>query len=365
MADFSNGLSYVPLHLLKRNSFVSLSHAFPAIEQSFSSCFARASCQEKLATYLPYIIAGAILLIWPPFMATYVRTWMIQFLIFSIFGVSLNFLFGYAGLFSLGHAAFFGLGAYTAGILAVRYGIESFWLLAPSGILLATAAAAIFGIIALRVSGVYFLFITLAIGELLASVAIKWVSVTGGTEGVFGIPYPNLGLPFTMNEASFYYLVLIIFGICMYSLYRIIKSPFGLALQGIRDNERRVQHLGYNAWLNKYIAFIIAGLFAGVAGVLYAPFARTVVPSSLGAMTSATALLMVILGGSRIFFGPIVGAAVILFLQYFAGILTPERWPLILGGVFVLTVMFLPGGIGTHLVPLWNKVRYSYGSTKA
>lgn len=138
-----------------------------------------------------------------------------------------------------------------------------------------------------------------------------------------------------------------------------------MALQGIRDNERRMRHLGYNTWLYKYIAFIIGGAFAGVAGVLYGPFIGSVVPLTLGVTTSAIVLLMVILGGSRTFLGPVIGAAVIVFLQYFASILTPERWPLILGGVFVLTVMFLPGGIGTYLVRLWNKVRYSYGSTEA
>jgi len=320
--------------------------------------------QKQLVSYAPYSALGAIFLIWPLFMGAYTQSFMIQILIYGIFAVSLNLIFGYTGLFSLGHAAFFGVAAYTTGILSVHYGIESFWLVAPAGILMATLAAAIFGIIALRVSGIYFLFVTLAVGELLAAIALKWVPVTGGSNGLYGIPYPDIGLPFTMNATSFYYLVLIIFVICMFILYRIIKSPFGVALQGIRDNEHRMRHLGYNTWKYKYIAFIISGLFAGVAGVLFAPSGGVIVPSFLGAITSTLVMLMVIIGSTRVFFGPVIGAAVILFLQYYVSLFTPERWPLILGGVFVISVMFLHGGISIHLLKLWDRIRYSYGSAK-
>jgi len=144
-----------------------------------------------------------------------------------------------------------------------------------------------------------------------------------------------------------------------------MKSPFALALQGIRDHEHRMMHMGYNTWLYKYIAFIIAGLFAGAAGVLFGPFGGSIVPSLLGTVSSALVMLMVVIGGDRIFFGPIIGATIILFLQYYASVITPDRWPLILGAVFVIAVVFLRGGVSIYLVKLWDRIKYHHGSTKA
>lgn len=287
----------------------------------------------------------------------YAQTFITQVLIFGIFAVSLNLLAGYGGLFSLGHAAFFGVGAYVSGIFMVRFGITSFWLVAPASIFAATLCAFIFGTIALRTSGLYFLFVTMALGELLSAIALNWVDMTGGSNGTVGVPYPDLGLPFVMTSVSFYYLVLVIFIICIFLMYRFVKCPFGLALQGIRDDELRMRHLGYNTWLHKYITYGIAGLFAGVAGMLYPSSGGGVVPSVLGIITSSLALLMVVIGSIRLFAGPIIGAVVILFLQYYASIFVPSRWPLILGGVFVIAVMFLRGGVGIYLVGLRNKVK--------
>jgi len=230
---------------------------------------------------------------------------------------------------------------------------------------MAALFAAIFGVVALRVSGVYFLAITLALGQLLYSVALKWRTMTGGTNGLVGMGYPDLGLPWvTMTATSFYYMVFVIFVIIFLLLYWIVNSPFGYALQGIRDNEPRMRCLGYNTWLYKYVAFIIAGLFGGVAGVLLSYYSSVMVPDYLGMATSCLVALMVIVGSDRAFFGPVVGAILIVFLQYYSSIYTPERWPLILGSVFVLSVMFLRGGISIYLSKLWRKVRYEYGSVK-
>jgi branched-chain amino acid transport system permease protein len=224
----------------------------------------------RLAIYGIYALIGVILIILPPFASPYLKSMLIKVLIYGIFALSLNLLFGYTGLFSLGHAAFFGVGAYTAAILMVKCGIGNFWLLIIAGILAATICAAFFGIIALRVSGIYFLLVTFAIGQLLYSVALKWTPVTGGFNGIVGITYPDIGIPgFTVTSTSFYYLVFIFFVICLFLLYRVAKSPFGRALQGIRGDERRMQCLGYNTWLYKYIAFVVGGLFAGIAGVLF------------------------------------------------------------------------------------------------
>ena len=325
----------------------------------------RQAWMEKLVNYVPYFLLGIILVFLPPFISPYLRSFMTQMLIFAVLACSLNLLCGYSGLISMGHGAFFGIAAYTVGIMSVRHGIDSFWITGAFGILLATLAAAFIAIFVLRVSGLYFIFVTLAVSELLASLAIKWVSFTGGSNGVYGIPYPNLGLPITLNADSFYYLVLIVSVISMYLMLRIMKSPYGLCLQGIRDNQRRMEHLRYNTKLFQYIAFVLSGLFAGVAGVLYAPFVGAVVPTNLGALISATVTLMCIIGGVRIFWGPPLGAALVLGLQYYTSIISPERWPMILGGIFVLTVLFLPGGIWHYITKLWNRVRYSYGSVEA
>jgi branched-chain amino acid transport system permease protein len=311
--------------------------------------------RSSLIRYGIYVLIGAACILLPPFISAYGRTMIAKVLIYGIFALSLNLLFGYAGLFSLGHAAFFGVGAYTAAILMARCGIESFWLVMVGSLLSVTLCAAFFGIISLKVARIYFLLVTLAVGQLLYSVAIKWRSVTGGSDGIVAIPYPNIGIPwFTMASTSFYYFVFIFFVICFFLLYRVAKSPFGRALQGIRGDERRMQCLGYNTWLYKYISFIVGGVFAGVAGVLAMYQNGFVGPGQLGVFTSTTAMLMVTLGSDRVFWGPLLGAALVIFLEYFSSLYTPERWPLILGGAFVLSVTFLRGGVALHLVRLWK-----------
>jgi branched-chain amino acid transport system permease protein len=148
----------------------------------------------------------------------------------------------------------------------------------------------------------------------------------------------------------------------MFLLHRLVNSPFGRALQGIREDETRMRHLGYNTWLYKYVAFVIAGLFAGIAGVLFGHYATIVVPANLSVLTSTLVMLMVIIGSTNVFFGPVVGATIVVLLQHYASIYTPERWPLILGAVFILAIMFLRGGISFHLTNLWDKIRYRTSS---
>jgi branched-chain amino acid transport system permease protein len=316
----------------------------------------RPTLRQRLVSYVPYIIIVIILLVLFPLVPAYAKSMLTQILIFGLFAMSLNLLVGYLGLFSLGHAAFFGVGGYTSAILVTKFGITSFWLAAPAGILLTVVVAAILGVIALRVTGMYFLFVTMAFGELLSAVALKWTSMTGGADGTVGIGYPNLGLPFSIHETSFYYLVLIIVVISAFLMYRLVNSPFGRALQGIREDERLMQHLGYNTWLFKYITYIIAALFAGVAGILFAHFNNIFVSSYLDVTMSTTVALMIIIGSSSMIFGPITGSAVILFLQYYISIFTPARWPLVLGAVFVIAIMFLRKGISFYIIYLWKRM---------
>jgi branched-chain amino acid transport system permease protein len=319
-----------------------------------------------LTAVLPYLGGALVLGISPSFLSTYGEGLMTRFLIFALFAMSYNVVFGYAGLLSLGHAAFFGAGGYTVAILKLRYGVDLFWISAPLGVVVATLIAALFGIIALRAFGIYFLLVTFALGQMLYSLAwnVKWLS-SPGMQGITGIPLPNLAIPgFTLNTTWFYYMVLIFFAISFVLLYRLVRSPYGLALVGIREDESRMKALGYDTWLYKYTAFVISGAFAGIAGVLFTYYNFFVSPNHLGIITSFLPMVMAIMGGLGTFLGPVVGAAVFIFVETFASILSPQRWPLILGGLFVLTIMFAREGIGVYLWRLLTKVSHATGSVK-
>ena len=320
--------------------------------------------RRQLIRAAPYVVGGMLLLILPVLLPNYFQIVATQVIIFALFAVSLDVIYGFTGLFSLGHAAFFGVGGYTAGLLMVRYGIESFWIGAPLGVLMAGLVAAGFGIVALRVSGVYFLLVTFALGQLLVSVATKWdflSTAPSSTEGVLGIYRPDIGLPgFTWSITGYYYFVCACFVLCFVILRRFVDSPFGHALQGIRESEARMRALGYDTWLHKYIAYIVAGLFAGLAGVLIAYHDGFMVPASFGVSNSALVLLMVIIGGAGTLYGPAIGAAVIILIEVAASMYAPERWPLFLGVAFVLAVMYARGGLVIYLGRLWSKVSVAW-----
>jgi branched-chain amino acid transport system permease protein len=303
------------------------------------------------------IVIGLFLTAAPPFIGITYVSLLTKFLIFALLVMSLDIVFGYTGLWSFGHAALFGVGAYTTGILINRYGITSFWLSAPAGILMAALVAAIFGVIALRVSGLYFLIVTLALGQLIYGIVMEWGPMTGGYDGLWNVPLPDLGINFT--SLSYYYFTLIIVLICAFILYLITKSPFGHSLQGIRENETRMRCLGYNTWFYKYIAFIIGGLFAGVSGVLYVHFNGAVNPGDVGLAASGIAMLMLIIGGSGRLWGAAIGSVVFLSLEYFISLITPARWPLIMGASFIAVAMFLRGGLWLYLQRLWGRASQS------
>lgn len=315
----------------------------------------------------PYVGMALILATIPFFLSTYGRGLMTRFLIFALFAMSYNIVFGYAGLLSLGHAAFFGAGGYTVALLKLHYDVDLFWISAPLGLLVATFTAAVFGIVALRASGIYFLLVTFALGQMLHSLAwnVKWLN-SPGMQGITGIPLPDLAIPgFTLDTTWFYYLVLIFFIISAGLLHRLVCSPYGHALVGIREDESRMEAVGYNTWLYKYTAFVISGAFAGIAGMLFTYYNFFVSPNHFGIMTSFLPMVMAIMGGLGTFLGPVVGAAVFIFVENFASILSPQRWPLILGGLFVLTIMFAKEGIGVYLWRLWTVVGHRYGSIKS
>lgn len=318
----------------------------------------------KLHKWTPYLIALLLLAVLPPFLSSYFQSMVTKVLIFAIFAMSLDLIMGYTGLTSFGHAAFLGTAGYMVGIMVVHFSVSSFWIVVPAALAVTTLLAAVIGYISLRVSGVYFLLVTMAFGQLLSIVATQWMSLTGGTDGLVGIPRPNLGISgLSWTSAKYYYLVLVFFIICYFILNRIVKSSFGRSLVGIRENEERMRSMGFNTWSIKYAAVILAGLFAGVAGILFAYFYGAMVPSYLALETSALPMLMVIIGGAGTLYGPCLGAAAIVLIQQYSAIYVPERWPLILGAIFVICVMLIRGGFANFLSRLWQSIDFQKTKT--
>jgi branched-chain amino acid transport system permease protein len=269
-----------------------------------------------------------------------------RILAFSILVMSLDILLGFTGLASLGQAAYLGVGAYITAILATRYqfglGLD-FWLVVMFGILGGAALAAIFGLLAIRATGVYFLMITLALGQCAWGLAYRWNSLTGGDNGINLQLRPKFGIDLAY-DVTFFYLVFACFAVSLLLLYTLVRSPFGRSLAGIRERELRMRILGYNTWLHKYIAFVIAGGFGGLAGVLWAHTAGIVSPENVVLTTSVDALLMAVLGGAGTLVGGVIGATIVFGLREYLSTLVPW-WQYVLGAVYVLTILYLPTGL--------------------
>jgi branched-chain amino acid transport system permease protein len=281
-----------------------------------------------------------------PFTGPFIILLLAQVLVLGIVAMSVDLLLGYTGLPSLGQAAYLGVGAYLAAILATKFGFGlgwDFWIVVPLGILMGAATAAFFGLFAIRASGVYFLMITLALGMCAWGLAYRWNSLTGGDNGLNMPGRPAFGIELA-NDLAFFYVVLGFFLASFFALQLLVNSPFGKSLVGIRERELRMRILGYNTWLHKYIAFIIAGAFGGLAGVLWAHLNGIVSPSDVILTTSVDVLLMVVLGGPGTLVGGLIGATVVVFLREYLATMV-QWWQYVLGAVYVLTILYLPGGI--------------------
>jgi branched-chain amino acid transport system permease protein len=244
-----------------------------------------------------FVLAAALIIAWlapASGISDFYVHLLVLMIIYAIFAMSLDVLMGYAGLPSLGHAAFFGLGAYAIGIATVKLSLP-WWVGLIGGLVLCTAVGLVFGVIALRTHGLYFLLITLAFGQLLWGAAIRWGSFTGGFNGLPGIVPPVEWLKSTVN---FFYLALAVLLALAFIMLRLVTSPFGLALRALSDSESRLNALGYHVWLYKYVAFIVTGVIAGCAGALNAFYNGFVSSRDLSISMSAEAILMVILGGT-------------------------------------------------------------------
>lgn len=290
------------------------------------------------------LLALGLLVVLPPVLPTYVVILLTESLIAAIAAGSLDLLIGYAGLASLGHAAFFAVGAYATGILATRHGAGLGATLVVS-VLLAALTSAVVALLALRASGIYFMMITLSVSMCAWGLAYRWVSLTGGDTGVVGIARPRLGVAaLGRGGLDFYYLVLAFFLVCLGLLLLLVWSPFGKTLVGIRDSESRMRVLGFNVWLHKYLALIVAGAFAGLSGCLYAYYNGHVGPDAVDLAHSMLFVLMVIIGGPGTLVGPLAGAFIITFLEKMVSVFT-ERWVMVLAAAYVVTALWAPRGL--------------------
>jgi branched-chain amino acid transport system permease protein len=299
---------------------------------------------KQLPVFLGVLALVAIL---APFAGPFVILLLAQILVLGIMAMSVDLLLGYTGLPSLGQAAYLGVGAYLTAILATKLGFGlgwDFFLVILLGMLAGAATAGFFGLFAIRASGVYFLMITLALGMCVWGLAYRWNSLTGGDNGINMRGRPKLGEVAFSNDLIFFYVVLGFFLATFFALRLLVHSPFGRSLVGIRERELRMKILGYNTWLHKYIAFVIAGAFGGLAGVLWAHLNGIVSPSDVLLPASVDALLMVVLGGPGTLVGGLIGATVVVFLRDYLATLVPW-WQYVLGAVYVLTILYLPGGI--------------------
>jgi branched-chain amino acid transport system permease protein len=277
-----------------------------------------------------------------------------QILIYALLAVSLNLLLGYGGMVSLGHASFIGLASYAAVLLLnAGFGQLASAILA---IVFSTLCGALFGVLALRASGIGFLMITLALGQIVWGIAYRANTITDGDNGLRYAARPR---PFgiDINAApSFYWFTLIVFAVALFFIWRVTRSPFGAALQGARDQPRRMRMLGHNVWLIQWLAFVLASFWGSVAGLLYVYYNLFISPHAISLQQSAEVLLMAILGGASSLTGPIVGAVIITLVKNVVSTYV-DRWNTLLGAIFVIVIMFMPFGIVPGVRQLWLRRR--------
>ncbi len=289
---------------------------------------------------LPYWIGG-----------TYYINIASQILIYAIFALGLNVLVGYGGLVSLGHAGLFGTASYAAA-----------WLVAAGAgqlaggvgaVALTLLMSALFAVLALRATGIGFLMITLALGQILWGIAYRWISLTNGDNGINLTARP---IPFGISLATpgtFYLAALVVFGLAVAAMASFVASPFGASLRGTRDQPRRMTALGYDVWLIRFLAFLFSGFWTGIAGLLFCYYDQFVSPQVLSLSSSAEVLLMVISGGSGTLLGPVAGATLVMIMKTVASSYI-ERWNLVLGAIFVVIIVLMPEGLVPGSQRLWR-----------
>jgi len=302
--------------------------------------------------YLWFIALIIFLILAPLLLSSFLLVFLTEMLIMILFAISFNLLFGYTGLLSFGHAAFFSLGAYVSGLVLFHI-YPSIPLAFVIGIIVATFAAWVIGYFCVRLDEIYFAMLTLAFGMMIHAIVWKWDRLTGGADGLVGVPRPNLNfLLFQVDLSSYtsyYYFTLVLVAIALCVLWVIVNSHFGLALKAVRENSERVQFLGINVRRYRLISFVISGFFCGLAGAIFGPFLKSITPSIAFWTKSAEPVFMSLLGGTKIFLGPAVGAMIFMYLKDIISTYT-ELWMIYLGAILIGFVLFLPGGIVGFLV---------------
>ena len=279
--------------------------------------------------------------------------------IFAIFGLGLNLLLGYTGLLSFGQSTFFGSAAYVAGYLLKHYAINVFAALAI-GVGVGALSAALVGYLCVQRSGLYFIMLTFALNQMFYFIAYQWTSVTGGEDGMPGIPRPAvLGIDFR-DPLAYYVFVSALFLLSLWLMKRIVDSPLGKILQAIRENEVRAEAVGYSVPRFKLLAFVIGGAFSGLAGVLYAMLFGIVPLEAIGFVFSGNVVFATLIGGSGSLYGPIIGSFVFIWLSESVSVIW-ARWPLLLGVAFVIVVLFFRGGV----VEAWARLTNKFGAWRS
>jgi len=287
-----------------------------------------------------YWIAGLIILILIPLVLPRFYTYLTSIILLTgLLSTSLNIVLGYGGIFQFHHAVFYGAGAYATALMIMKSGLSP-WLGFIVGPLVSALLSLIMGIICIRLSKLYFGMLQISLGSLVWIIVYRWYSFTGGDDGIHGVPVPDI----ISSSTSAYYFTLIVTIICFIIIYKILKSPFGSVLQGIRDNPVRSEMLGINVKRHQLLALVIAGFFAGIAGSLFVVVDNTVFPDMLFWTLSLEILIMCLLGGWFSFFGPMLGAAIIIILRTFVSTFT-SYWTLVLGILMMFVIFFLPNGV--------------------
>ena len=280
-----------------------------------------------------------VLLILPPLVPRFYVYILALIYVTSLLAMSLNMVVGHGGMFQFHHAVFYGVGAYTVALVLTKTSLPM-WIGFIAGPIVAAITGLIIGWFCVRLTRLYFAMLQISLGSLIWAIVFRWYSFTGGDDGIHGIPMPSLLS--SLNNS--YYFILIILVICLIMMYMILKSPFGNALQAIRDNPQRCEAVGINVRRYQLLGIVIATFFAGVAGVLFVVLERSVFADLLFWVFSLEIFIMCLLGGWFTFAGPILGAAIIMALRTFVGKYT-EYWTLILGVILILVIFFLPEGV--------------------
>lgn len=277
-----------------------------------------------------------------------------QILVYGLFALGFNLLYGYTGLLSFGHAAYWGLGAYGAGIVLAKFGWTSLWAALAVGVLTAGLGGALVGFFALRRKGIYFAMLTLAFAQLFYFIAFHLADLTGGDDGLRGIPQLPLGLlGWSISIGSplaFHYFALAWAAVAVAGLRRVLASPFGAVLAAIRENADRAAACGYDVTRARLLSFVFSALITGLAGALDALRLNVVPVEALFWSTSGQVVIMTLLGGAGTFFGPFVGAGTFLLLGDRLSIVMADSWPIVIGSIFMAFVLFLPRGIWGTLI---------------